>query len=68
MPNKEANLYKELLCEHHVVFSKSKADHGCATNFEHKIELNDDVPVVIVKISQCRKLTENFWMKRSKTG
>ena len=26
VPNEEANLYEELLCKHHNVFSKSKSD------------------------------------------
>jgi hypothetical protein len=47
VPNEEANLYEELLCKHHDVFSKSKSDLGCATNFEHKIELKDDAPVYV---------------------
>ena len=47
VPNEEANLYEELLCKHHDVFSKSKSDLGCATNFEHKIELKDEAPVYV---------------------
>ena len=51
MPNEEANLYEELLCKHHDVFSKSKSDLGSATNFEHKIELKDDSPVYVKQFS-----------------
>ena len=47
VPKEEQSQYEDLLCKHHDVFSKSKSDLGCATNFEHKIELKEDSPVYV---------------------
>ena len=37
MPNEEANLYEELICKHHDVFSKNKSDLGIATVLSTKL-------------------------------
>ena len=50
VPNEEANFNEEFLCKYHDVFSKSKSDLGGATNFEHKIELKDNLPVYVKQI------------------
>ena len=44
VPVSEKQAYRDLLAQHHDVFSTDKTDLGCATNFEHTITTKNENP------------------------